>query len=144
MNSILKILIGALLVVAAGLYLHQAYLKGQSRAAVSVPTVKVSSPNLNLVSDSGYVELSGTAIMDSSSGLPAVPFIKYTDPARGIVTKQLIFADSRGCLPNAGDIPCVPTYAPQSAYPKLTTGEPIHVKGYIREDRLIVISITAS
>ncbi len=84
--------------------------------------------------------LTGTAIMDVSTGLPAVPFIQYADRKGRTATKQLIFADARGCLPSAGDIPCVPGYPVRSAYPSLTTGEPIRVTGYMVENRFLITS----
>ncbi len=138
-----KIFLGLLVVIAAVLWLRHSYIQESHSASVTVPTVGLSKP-VTFTSDDKYVELSGTAIMDTSSGIPAVPYIKYQDSKQGMVTKQLIFADSRGCLPNAGDIPCVPSYAPESPYPSLTTGQAIQVKGYIRADRLIVVEISTT
>lgn len=96
------------------------------------------APLGNLVTDHGPVTITGTAIMDESSGLPAIPYIKYLDRDGKTWTKQLIFDDARGCAPSAADLPCVPSYPQTAAYPEVTTGQPITVEGYIRDNRFLV------
>lgn len=143
----------AILLVAGGIFLlshnYYANMHGEA-AAAGAPSGTSTAPAMPVVhtpvptaaKSSGPMTLEGTAIMDTSSGTPAVPYIKYIDEKGRIATKQLIFADSRGCLPNAGDIPCVPNYPSQGAYPKLTTGEHLTVKGYMYENRFLVASIS--
>lgn len=106
-----------------------------------LPASVVAPIPYDVVGDRGPYTIEGTAIMDTSTGEQAVPFIMYTDEKGRIRTKQLIYADMRGCLPNAGDIPCVPTYPQESAYPELSTGMPITATGYIREDRFLLMGL---
>jgi len=108
----------------------------QTAASADTPIAKILNPV------EGPATLEGTAIMDTSSGLPAVPYIEYNDENGATTTKQLIFADERGCLPGAGDLPCVPSYPILSAYPQLVTGQHIHVSGYIRADRFLITDIS--
>jgi len=89
----------------------------------------------------GPYTIHGTAIMDASHGIPAVPFIEYLNAKNATTTKQLVYYGARACNPAAGDIPCVPTYAINGAYPQVTTGQSITVTGYIYEDRLLVTSM---
>jgi hypothetical protein len=96
------------------------------------------APLGNLITDYGPVTITGTAIMDYSTGLPAVPYIKYVGQNDAVWTKQLIFDDSRGCAPTAADIPCVPGYPQKAAYPQISTGQSITVEGYIRDNRFLV------
>ncbi len=98
-------------------------------------------PSGVIVSDSGLVTIHGMAIMDDSTGYPPVPYIRYTGGDGEISTKQLIFADARGCLPGAGDIPCAPTYAAAGAYPELMTGQKVRVSGYIRANRFLITEL---
>src|SRR5690242_8075268 len=95
---------------ARGAFVHHTDLT----AAVSMPVVR--TPGTPLETDSDVLSLSGIAIMDTSGGTPAVPYIQYTNASGNIATKQLIFADARGCLPTAGDIPCVPGRSVNAAY----------------------------
>ncbi|MDB5244951.1 MAG: hypothetical protein JWN90_56 [Parcubacteria group bacterium] len=147
MGTLGKIVIG-ILVLSALVVFFRSYYPGSSPAAVVLaPTIKLATSTASVAADAlpnadTYVELQGTALMDTTSGLPAVPFIQYIASDHSLVTKQLIFANSRGCSPNAGDIPCVPSYGTDNAYPDLTTGQHILVKGYIRADRLLVYEIT--
>ncbi|CAN5697856.1 hypothetical protein BH11PAT2_BH11PAT2_05150 [soil metagenome] len=141
-----KVLMG-IVIISAVVVFFRSYYPGSHIAAtvlLSPITTKATTtlPVDASFSSGGYIDVQGTAIMDTTSGYPAVPFIKYVTSDHTVVTKQLIFADMRGCSPNAGDLPCVPTYATNNAYPSLTTGERIEVKGSIRSDRLIVDSIT--
>jgi hypothetical protein len=96
------------------------------------------APLGNLVTDHGPVTITGTAIMDYSTGLPAVPYIKYIGRNDAVWTKQLIFDEARGCAPSAADIPCVPGYPQKAAYPQISTGQSITVEGYIRDNRFLV------
>ncbi|MES2225209.1 MAG: hypothetical protein V4480_00170 [Patescibacteria group bacterium] len=143
MGMLGKILAVFIVVCAASVWLGALYKHSSDTltAAVVVPHISASvSTAVRASQTDGYVEVQGTALMDTSSGLPAVPFIQYINTAHGVATKQLIFADSRGCAPSAGDIPCVSTPT-MSAYPSLTTGQRIAVKGYVKEDRLLVYDI---
>lgn len=106
-------------------------------AVVSVGTSVAAKPELEMAS------IDGVMIMDTSSGLPAVPFIQYQDAEGGMRTKQLIYKDMRGCYPGAGDMPCVPYYSGDSAYPQYSTGTRIRAEGYPYEDRLLVTSISS-
>ncbi len=109
---------------------------GAAAVGLGLPAASSTVSTANLPDD--YVEIEGTALLDTTSGTPAVPFIVYSDANGRTRTKQLIFINERGCLPNAGDIPCVPDYPVSSAYPKLTDGQGIIAEGYIRNDRLLV------
>jgi len=92
--------------------------------------------------EQGPYTLHGTAIMDVSNGIPAVPYIQYIDTNHATSTKQLVYMDARACAPGAGDYPCAPSYSASSGYPQLTTGEAITVTGYIYENRFLVISLS--
>ncbi|MEO6536636.1 MAG: hypothetical protein ABIT47_02995 [Candidatus Paceibacterota bacterium] len=139
----------ALLIISGVFVFFRSYYPSTGRLAAAVVlapvkdvTIDTANVSTNIPSNSDtYVEVQGTALMDTTGGLPVVPFIQYIASNHSIVTKQLIFANSRGCSPNAGDIPCVPSYATDSAYPDLITGQRIVVKGYIRADRLLVYEI---
>lgn len=138
MKAVLYVGIG-ILILAVALSFALRMVRGSTGAAavgLGTPAALTTVSTANL--PDGYVEIEGTALLDTSSGMPAVPFIMYTDANGRTRTKQLIFVNERGCLPNAGDIPCVPDYPVSSAYPKLTTGQRIIAEGYIRNDRLLV------
>ena len=143
-----KVLIGIVIISAMVVFFRSYYPGSSAVAAIALaPTIKLATTTASVSADllpteDTYVELEGRALMDTTSGLPEVPFIQYVARDHMLVTKQLIYANSRGCSPNAGDIPCVPSYATNTAYPELTTGERISVKGYIRADRLLVYEIT--
>jgi hypothetical protein len=141
----------AIVVISGVVVFFRSYhpsLATTAAAVVLAPTKVIAPPPTDTIALSSsptkdtYIEVTGTALMDTTAGLPAVPFIQYITTDHSLVTKQLIFANSRGCAPTAGDIPCVPSYSADSAYPDLTTGERISVKGYIRSDRLLVYEIT--
>ena len=140
----MKYLIAFILICLAALWLSR-YIPGSApvesnvvpEAEITLPAVRIDE---SVPQVSGYVELTGTALMDTGSGLPGSPYIKYSLEDGTVATKQLVFADSRGCHPSAGDIPCVATYREQ-AYPNLATGQAIFVKGYVRADRLLVTGI---
>jgi hypothetical protein len=142
--------------VAIGAALHYLSIAGaQSSVVAAVAAAPLGVVNVaqttatalpvgtGVLKDSDTVTLHGTAIMDTTSGTPAVPFISYMDAKNHLATKQLIFIDSRGCLAGAGDLPCVPSYPENSAYPQLTSGEKITVTGYIREDRFLITSMSS-
>lgn len=107
-----------------------------------VPEAELTLPTVVTPGDvpqtAGYAEIEGVAIIDTTSGPPGVPYIKYSLEDGSVATKQLVFADSRGCHPGAGDIPCSPSYGTGSAYPRLIEGQPLFVRGYIRADRFLV------
>ena len=136
MKTIGSFLAVMLVAIAAGLWLHAKLAPLPAAVAVAVPTVTLPEKPTT-AQTAGYEEITGTAIMDTSAGLPAVPYVKYQPSGQGIITKQLIFADSRGCYPSAGDLPCVPL-AGSYNYPVLTTGEQIKVDGYLRDNRFLV------
>lgn len=91
----------------------------------------------------GPYTIHGTAIMDTSVGTPAVPYIMYLDTKHATTTKQLVYLDERACAPGAGDAPCVAPYQATDGYPLVTTGESITATGYIYEDRFLVTSISS-
>jgi hypothetical protein len=135
MATVGKIFVVLLITIAAAIWLRAKVMPQPAAVAVAIPTVSVQKPSATQTA--GYEEITGTAIMDDSAGLPAVPYIKYQPNGQGVITKQLIFVDSRGCYPSAGDIPCVPSAAGY-AYPTLVTGQRIRVEGYLRENRFLV------
>ncbi len=112
--------------------------------ADSVPTARVEIPQ-SIGTESSYdtelYTIHGTAVLDYSSGIPAVPFIRYMDESNRVATKQLTFLDARGCAPGAGDLPCVPGYSGSSGYPKISDGEAITVTGYFYENRFVLTSL---
>jgi hypothetical protein len=115
----------------------------QAVAAVALPAYShVDHPLGNGVTDYGPLAISGTAIMDFSTGLPPVPYISYEGANGDSWTKQLVFKNSRGCAPGAGDLPCSPGYSQLSAYPQVVTGSHITVYGYIRDNRFLVESLS--
>lgn len=141
MGTIVKALLIFLVAAAAGLWLHAhvGRLPAAAVVSLSAPTVSISAPTT--AQTSGYEEITGTAIMDTSAGLPAVPYVAYQPAGQGTITKQLIFADSRGCYPSAGDLPCAPT-RDTYAYPVLETGQRIQVTGRLFENRFLVDTIS--
>ncbi|MDB4992064.1 MAG: hypothetical protein JWL75_309 [Parcubacteria group bacterium] len=151
MKVAVGVLIAIFLFAGIGEWLHHAYVKGAANtttlaAAVALPvkqiTPAVGPVGTGVTNESGPFTIHGTAIMDTSVN-PAVPYIQYVDASNHTATKQLIFDDTRGCSPGAGDIPCVPSYSVTAPYPHLTTGDPITVTGYIYENRFLITSITA-
>lgn len=89
----------------------------------------------------GPYTIHGTAIMDESHGIPAVPYIQYLNSSNATSTKQLVYMDSRPCAPGAGDFPCAPTYSASQGYPQLSTGQQITATGYLYENRFLITSI---
>jgi hypothetical protein len=108
----------------------------------AIKAVATTTPiNLSvLASDNGYTELDGMIIVDNRGGEP-VPYLQYVTSANEVRTKQLIFPNSRGCSTYAGDLPCVDINQ-QDAYPKVTQGQQVHIKGKIVADRLLVYTIS--
>lgn len=92
--------------------------------------------------EQGPYTIYGTAIMDTSHGIPAVPYIQYVDTNHTTSTKQLVYMDARACAPGAGDYPCAPSYSAKDGYPQLTTGDAITVTGYIYENRFLITSLS--
>jgi len=140
MKSIGMFVVLLLVAAAAVVWLRAKVAPVPAAVSLAVPTVSVSEKPTT-AQTSGYEEITGTAIMDDSAGLPAVPYIKFQPAGQGMLTKQLIFTDSRGCYPSAGDIPCVPSAAGY-AYPAIKTGQQIRVTGWLRENRFLVENIT--
>lgn len=138
MKAILYVGIGILILALAVPFALRTVRSESGAAAVGLGTSAASTTVSTANLPDGYVEIEGTALLDTTSGTPAVPFIVYTDEKGRMRTKQLIFVNERGCLPNAGDIPCVPSYPVASAYPKLASGQVIIAEGYLRNDRLLV------
>lgn len=139
-----KVILGIVAISAIVVFFRSYHPGTPTTAAVVLapsPIATNTSDANNRVDSNSYLSVEGTALMDTSAGLPAVPFIQYVTNDHTLVTKQLIFANSCGCSPNAGDLPCVPPYGTDSAYPDLTTGERIAVKGYVRADRFLVYEI---
>jgi hypothetical protein len=150
-----SVILGAVVAfIGIGYALHYLYAAGTQNGAAAVAAAPVgalhTSQNVasempvgtGVLKNGDTVTIHGTAIMDTSSGTPAVPYIRYQDAANKLATKQLIFVDERGCSPGAGDFPCVPTYTANGAYPHLTSGEKITVTGHIREDRFLITSMS--
>lgn len=104
----------------------------------SVQEVKETVPSSDAPGD-GYAEIEGMVILDTLPGSDPVPFLQYTSEGK-VRTKQLIFANSRGCLAGAGDIPCVSTDQ-DAAYPHITQGARVMVRGMIKADRLLVYDL---
>lgn len=135
-----------LVACAGALWLSRYVSGGTLAAAVGVAPVTIDVPEVagleTIPATHGYAEIEGKVIIDYSSGTPGVPYIIYAIPGNPRVAKQLVFADGRGCYPNAGDIPCVPTYG-GAAYPDLVSGQQIRVAGYIRADRFLITELRA-
>lgn len=144
MKTLAAVVLGIFAVVAVFALVRQYYGNASGAAAAALPAITgpVAVPPQPVVVDQGPLMLEGTAVMDDSSGLPVVPYIRYTDAKGHARTKQLIFDDVRGCNPGAGDFPCVPSYSVTRPYPQLVTGERIRVEGYIRENRFLVDTLT--
>jgi hypothetical protein len=141
MPTLLGILIGAVLLGSIASVVHRSGSdENQPQpAAATVPSVThTAQPLGNDVTDYGPLSLSGTAIMDFSTGKPPVPYIKYESADGDVRTKQLVYLDSRPCAPGAADLPCSPGYPQHAAYPQLVTGSRITVYGYIRDNRFLV------
>lgn len=132
-------------IIALSLIVSRYFTTSVAVKSELVPEASVTLPSVVTPGDvpqtAGYAEIAGVAIIDTTGGLPGIPYIKYTLEDGSIATKQLIFADARGCHPNAGDIPCVPSASTQSGYPSLTEGQPLRVSGYIRADRFLVAEL---
>lgn len=146
MKPLLGILVGLICIAAIAVAIDRVRSNHEQVAAQPAAVVAANThteePLGNAVTDYGPLTISGTAIMDDSSGLPAVPYIKYVGQNGSIWTKQLIFTDPRGCAPSAADIPCVPGYPQTAAYPQIVTGEHITVEGYIRDNRFLVVHMS--
>lgn len=133
-------------VVACGaaLLLSRHVSGGMLAAAVGYAPIQIDLPEAGPIeavpATRGYAQLEGDVLIDYSSGTPGVPYIVYAIPGNPHVTKQLVFADGRGCYPHAGDIPCVPTFG-GGAYPNLSDGQQIRVTGYIRDDRFLITQL---
>lgn len=104
---------------------------------VSPSTMTASAVNAG----EGYVDLTGTMLLDTTTGV-SVPYILYASEKGKPLTKQLIYAGSRGCAAYAGDLPCVNVDA-DAAYPQLPTGTSIRVQGMQKADRILVYEIDA-
>jgi len=126
-----------------------------TRTYVGLPPVQVPNLNTLLQMSSGtqaasvagasraagdtYVDLTGMILLDTNHGTP-VPYIQYVTENKKVMTKQLIYAGSRGCSAYAGDLPCVSVDESQ-AYPQLPTGTNVRVRGVQRADRILVYQI---
>ena len=88
---------------------------------------------------SGYMDITGMILLDETGGTP-VPFIQYATEGGDVMTKQLIYAGTRGCAAYAGDLPCV-AVDESAAYPQLPTGTNVRVRGMRKDDRLLVYQI---
>lgn len=88
-----------------------------------------------------YVDITGTILLDTSTGI-SVPYILYAAEDGKPMTKQLVYAGSRGCAAYAGDLPCV-SIDQDAAYPQLPTGTTVRVRGLHKEDRILVYQIDA-
>lgn len=126
-------------VVLRGFYYGARYVlaAGAASAHTGVITIGGSGPQML-----GPYTIHGTAIMDTSVGIPAVPYIQYLNTNNATSTKQLVYLDTRACAPGAGDYPCAPTFAATDGYPSLTTGEAITATGYIYESRFLITSLS--
>lgn len=90
----------------------------------------------------GPYTIHGRVIMDTSQGIPAVPYVEYFNTNNATTTKQLVYKGARACAPGAGDYPCVSPYSATDGYPQLTDGEAITVTGYIYENRFLITSLS--
>lgn len=146
MKSILLGGVGLVALILFSLWLNsRPFWNGSASAAV------ITIPRMSFHSDGAFgtttsrtlqkVTIDGTVIIDRSSGLPNVPYIKYTDQNGRLATKQLIYAGERGCSPTSGDLPCVPGYPADAAYPQLNDGQHISAQGYVYANRLLVTAI---
>ncbi|KND50828.1 MAG: hypothetical protein AB202_00280 [Parcubacteria bacterium C7867-007] len=117
---------------------------------VSLPTVEslveakpviLTASVANAISENEdqYVDRTGMILLDTAGGT-SVPYIQYATDNEKVATRQLIFAGSRGCAANAGDLPCV-AVDPDAAYPQYPTGTNVRVRGMQMADRILVYQI---
>lgn len=125
--------------VARGLLAGAGYLLAAGVGAAQSGTFTVGSTGPQ---EQGPYTIHGTAIMDTSTGIPAVPYIQYLNANNATSTKQLVYMNTRACAPGAGDYPCVLPYSATDGYPQLTTGQAIIVTGYIYENRFLITSLS--
>ncbi len=104
-----------------------------------VGTTTQTASVANAVTDGNYVDITGTILLDTSSGT-SVPFLEYATPDHGVATKQLVYANSRACAAYAGDLPCVDVN-PNQGYPQYPTGMSVRVRGLHVADRILVYQI---
>ncbi len=145
MREVIYAIVVTIAIVGVGAWLLHSHAVQESEQAAAVAGADLGYGEFVTPlggSVEGLVTIEGTAVMDTSTGYPAVPYIRYVENDGDTATKQLIFADERGCLPGAGDIPCVPTYPAAAAYPELATGQKIRVSGYIRANRLLITELS--
>jgi hypothetical protein len=155
MNFLYKVITFVAVVTAGILFMYDIYTMtfkpyslsasaGLSVASTTqaVKAVAVATPIklAVLASDNGYTDLDGMIIVDNRGGEP-VPYLQYVTSTNEVRTKQLIFPNSRGCSTYAGDLPCVDINQ-QDAYPKVSQGQQVHIKGKIVADRLLVYTIS--
>jgi hypothetical protein len=139
MQTWYALLLGIVLVISIAIFAHR-------YAPTEMQVAAAAESTCSFTLREGYdrntlMRFSGTAQMDTSTGLPAVPYIWYRDECGRTWSKQLIYANMRGCAAGAPDMPCVPGYPQTRAYPQLETGQTITAEGYVHEHRLIVTSL---
>ncbi|MDB5265819.1 MAG: hypothetical protein JWM39_532 [Parcubacteria group bacterium] len=122
--------------------LSVAALVGTSTSAATLTASAANAVNTTkgtAATDGDYEDLTGTILLDTTGGT-SVPFIQYIGTNNKIATKQLVYADSRACAVNAGDLPCVDVN-PNDAYPQYPTGTRVRVRGLHTADRILVYEI---
>ncbi|KND49517.1 MAG: hypothetical protein AB203_00350 [Parcubacteria bacterium C7867-008] len=102
-------------------------------------TITASVANAVNTGQDQYVDITGMILLDIA-GSNSVPYIQYATKNEKVATKQLIFAGSRGCAANAGDLPCVAVDT-DAAYPQYPTGTNVRVRGMQTADRILVYQI---
>lgn len=149
MKSVSMFIIGLLVVGALTFYVREqvgfphiqiptiASLVQNKDVSVSPASLTASAANINVKGE--YVDLTGTILLDLSNGT-SVPFLQYVDAKNAVATKQLVYADSRACASNAGDLPCV-NVNQNSSYPQYPTGTRVRVRGQHVADRILVYQI---
>jgi hypothetical protein len=151
MGSVIKVLVVIIVfagIITWGASVVRATFQYATVHSPTLPPITVSTNQAstgliaNAVSSQiNKTSVTGTVLIDASSGVAGIPYIKYTDSKGHIATKQLIFDDVRGCSSYAGDFPCV-NRSETGAYPKVVNGALITVTGAMYEDRFIVDTIT--
>jgi hypothetical protein len=139
MGTLGRFIVVILLAALAGGLLRYFFVRSADESVAAGPRITLPSVSLSPQPFmQGPVTLTGTVLIDRNSGYPYAPYIKYTDEKGRTRTKQLVYYGVRGCNPNAGDFPCVPSYPTDYGYPKVEDGSPIRAEGYLNDDRLIV------